>query len=147
MANPFQLQRQNLASQLFGSAGIFGQQNQGFLSSRGMFDANLAEAGRMDAFGKATSALSLGLTNLAGQEATFGEGQRQFDLSFGEGQRQFDITADFQQQQLDLRRRELDAELKAGRINVFDYIQAIAGLATGTGNILSALFPEGIGGG
>lgn len=139
--NPFQLQRQNLGSQLFGSASAFGQQSSGFLQSRGTFDPNLQEAQKQMAFQQAIEALSMGLTDLSGKEAMFGENQRQFDLGFGlqqqqfgENQRQFDIQQAFQQQQFDYQRH------MAGKgPNIFDWVTGIAGAAGGFGSLLGAL--------
>ena len=128
--NPFQLQRQNLGSQLFGSASQFGQQSSGFLQSRGTFYPNLQEAQKQMAFQQAIEALSMGLTDLSGKEAMFGENQRQFDLNFGLQEKQLA----FQQQQFDYQRH------MAGKgPNIFDWVTGIAGAAGGFGSLLGAL--------
>jgi len=125
--NPFASQRQMLMPQLFRQAMNFGQTGMGGMMSRGGFDPNLAEAMRNAAFGQAISAGSMGLTNLAGQEAQWGEGKRQFN-----------IQADLQQQQMDLQRAMFEAEKKAGKTGILDWVGAIGGLLPGVGSIFGA---------
>ena len=126
--NPFASQRQMLMPQLFRQAMNFGQTGMGGMMSRGGFDPNLAEAMRNAAFGQAISAGSMGLTNLAGQEAQWGEGKRQFN-----------IQADLQQQQMDLQRAMFEAEKKAGKTNIFDWIAGGGTGLIGLAEFISAL--------
>ena len=125
MPNPFAAQRQNLIPQLFRQAMNFGQSGVGGLSSQGSFDPNLAESIRNRAFGQAINAGSMGLTNLAGQEAGFLENQRQFDLQH-----------QMQQAMLQLQRDMFDAEKRAGKTNIWDIVGGIGGLLPGVGSIM-----------
>ena len=128
MPNPFAAQRQNLIPQLFRQAMNFGQSGVGGLSSQGSFDPNLAESIRNRAFGQAINAGSMGLTNLAGQEAGFLENQRQFDLQH-----------QMQQAMLQLQRDMFDAEKKAGKTNIWDIVGGIGGLLPGVGSIFQGV--------
>ena len=125
---PFSAQRQMLMPQLFRQAMNFGQTGAGGLSSRGIFDPNLAEAMRNQAFGQAINAGSMGLTNLAGQEAGWLENRRQFDeqMSFNEAQ-------------LQLQRDMFNAEKRAGKTNIWDVVGGIGGLLPGVGSIFQGL--------
>lgn len=121
--DPFSALRQALPGQLFTQANIFGQQGQGFLNSRGMFDPNMAEAIRLRSFGGAQSSLAQALAALSGQEGTFREGQREFNV----GQ--------------DFGYLQNKAEWDAAQPNIYDFIAALSGVAQG-----AARFSGGMGG-
>ena len=114
--------------QLFRQAMGFGQTGSGFLSSKGMFDPNLAQAMRNAAFGEAIHAGSMGLTNLAGQEANWLEGVRQFDENML-----------FNRDQLGLQRAMFEAQQKASKTNIWDIVGGIGGLLPGVGSIFQGI--------
>lgn len=118
--NPFAAMREQLPTQLFNQAGVFGQQAQGFLNSRGMFDPNLAEAMRLRAFSGAQSSLAQALAQLSAQEGQYG--LQRFQL--GENQRQFNIGTDIQL-------RDFAEQWKSAQPNLLDWLQALAGVAQG----------------
>lgn len=113
--DPFSQLRAGLGTRLFNNAGVFGDQGQAFLNSRGMFDPNLAESIRGRAFSGAQTSLAQALAQLASQEGQFREGQRQFNIG------------------MDFTRLQNQEDWNAAQPSIFDWIsgggQAAAGLA------------------
>jgi len=125
---PFSAQRQMLMPQLFRQAMSFGQTGAGFLSSRGMFDPNLAQSMRNAAFGQAIQGGAIGLANLAGQEANWLENVRQFNEKMA-----------FSREQLALQQAMFEAQKQAAKTNIWDVVGGIGGLLPGVGSIFSGV--------
>ena len=102
--NPFPQVQLDLMSNLTRQAGIFGGQGGQFLTAGGRYDPNLAEALKMRAMGGAQQAYASALPQLQLGEASFREGQYQFDVNA--------FLA--------------SAEIEAGQENIYDVLSSAA---------------------